>query len=110
MPQTEPQTFDSVDAAFVKRRIIAGVSYIEGYDPSFECLLAKAVAYFYESSVARKTVTFSRPTFLEWLRRKPRTVTFDCSDVLIDPPKLPDKTLRRFAIVPDKEVNADVAD
>lgn len=49
--------------------------------------------FIYSRLNERQTIYkhFPRPTFLEWLLRKPRTVTVvvECKEVLKNPPKLP---------------------
>ena len=58
-------------------------------------------AYIYKHTVKKynKTIYIDRPTFLEWLLRKQRSivVNVDVSDILLDPPKLPDKTIRLYS-------------
>lgn len=83
---------------------IVDITYKEGQvndDFIRDQLTAKMQGFIYShlSDVRTVSYTFSRPTFMEWLLRKPRTVNIECKmkEILINPPKNENVAILYFA-------------
>lgn len=81
-----------------------------GHDFINETLTVQLEAFIMSSLNETKTITVyrERPTFLEWLFRKPRTFTFvfNAREVLRNPPKLPSgKSVMIYTVHEDDENN-----
>lgn len=65
-------------------------------------ITARMEAFFYEKQVAEKEIVyyFDRPTFLDWLlrRRKTKRIKINISDVLNNPPKTLENTIRHYTL------------
>jgi len=89
----------------ISRSVVSG-SYVQpGYesDDFMKNLVTFQIGvYFYTNMAETRNLTFycPRPTFLDWLFRRTKRVIFklEVKDLLLNPPKMPDRTKRIYIV------------
>jgi hypothetical protein len=84
----------------VSKEFISDIEISQREDIVYGELMIKIDALFYAALADKKILSYlcKRPTFFDWLLRREREIKweFKVKDVLLNPPKHPDKTVRLY--------------